>query len=133
MKLTPLFVFNLVLFAVVLGFVINEFYLYIIGKISAQTIDAEEFQKGMRKAQVIDVREKDAFVGGHILGARNVPYTGFKQFHNSIRKDMPVYLYDHKRTLAVRSANVLRKNGYTDVYILKGGYNKWTGKIKHGN
>ncbi|HDE7899681.1 TPA: rhodanese-like domain-containing protein, partial [Staphylococcus aureus] len=22
------------------------------------------------------------------------------------------------------------KNGYTDIYMLKGGYKKWTGKIK---
>ncbi|MBU7398080.1 rhodanese-like domain-containing protein, partial [Staphylococcus aureus] len=29
-----------------------------------------------------------------------------------------------------RAARILKKNGYTDIYMLKGGYKKWTGKIK---
>ena len=33
----------------------------------------------MRKAQVIDVREKDTFDAGHILGARSMPYNMLKQ------------------------------------------------------
>lgn len=39
-----------------------------------KTLTEEEFIKGYRKAQLIDVREPNEFEGGHILGARNIPF-----------------------------------------------------------
>ena len=100
------------------------------GKKSATIISQAEFREGMRKAQVIDVREKNEFDGGHILGARNIPYTLLDNSISAIRKDLPVYLYDGTTTLSVRAANKLRKQGYTNIYILKEGYDGWDGKTK---
>lgn len=128
-----LLIINLILVAILLVMGANQLYLHFMGKKSASLLTEEEFREGMRRAQVIDVREKDAFASGHILGARSIPYTTFKATHGSLRKDMPIYLYDHKRTLAVRAAIILRKNGFTDVNILQTGYKQWTGKIKIGN
>ncbi|QIL46993.1 rhodanese-like domain-containing protein [Vagococcus coleopterorum] len=99
-------------------------------KRSAKVIKEDEFAENMRKAQVIDVRDRSAFDAGHILGARNVSYPMMKQNPSSFRKDQPIYLYDQVMSLSVRAANLLRKQGYTDVYILKGGINAWTGKTK---
>lgn len=130
MTISPFLIINIILFAIILWMAGNEIYLRLMAKKSAKTITEEEFKEIMRKGQIIDVREKDAFDAGHILGARNIPYSTFKQVHSSLRKDLPVFLYDQKKTLSIRSANILRKNGYTDIYILKGGYNGWTGKIK---
>lgn len=130
MKTIPFLIINIILGAILLWMGGNELYLRLMAKKSAKTITEEEFREIMRKGQIIDVREKDTFDAGHILGARNIPYSTFKQTHASLRKDLPVFLYDQKKTLSIRSANILRKNGYTDVYILKGGYNNWTGKIK---
>ncbi|MGH2239503.1 rhodanese-like domain-containing protein, partial [Enterococcus faecalis] len=48
-------------------------------------------------------------------------------------KDQPVYLYDQMKALSIRAANLLRKNDYTDIYILKGGYDGWTAKVKKRN
>ncbi|WP_086443984.1 rhodanese-like domain-containing protein [Candidatus Enterococcus lemimoniae] len=128
-----LWIINGVLLAILLAMGINELYLRIMAKRSAKTITEEEFREGMRKAQIIDVREKDSFDAGHILGARSMPYTTIKTTLNSIRKDQPVYIYDQKKSLSIRTANQLRKNGYKDLYILKGGYEGWTGKTKKKN
>ena len=133
LKISAFTLLNIILGVVILGFGLNELYLWIMGKRSAKTITEEEFREGMRRAQVLDVREKDAFTAGHILGARSLAYTTLSQTMSSIRKDMPIYLYDARRTMAVRTAVKLKKNGFTDVYILKGGYNKWSGKTKKGN
>ena len=122
-----LWVINGILLVIVLAMVFNELYLKIMVKRS------EEFKETMRKAQVIDVREKDTFDAGHILGARSMPYSMLKTTIGSLRKDQPVYLYDQKKALSIRAANLLRKNGYTDIYILKGGYDGWTGKVKKRN
>ncbi|MEI5989497.1 rhodanese-like domain-containing protein [Enterococcus crotali] len=128
-----LWIINGILLTILLAMGINELYLRIMAKRSAKTITEEEFKEGMRKAQIIDVREKDSFDAGHILGARSMPYTTIKTTLNSIRKDQPVYIYDQKKSLSIRTANQLRKNGYKDLYILKGGYEGWKGKTKKKN
>ena len=128
-----LWVINGILLLIVLAMVFNELYLKIMVKRSAKMLTEEEFKETMRKAQVIDVREKDTFDAGHILGARSMPYSMLKTTIGSLRKDQPVYLYDQKKALSIRAANLLRKNGYTDIYILNGGYDGWTGKVKKRN
>lgn len=128
-----LWVINGILLVIVLAMVFNELYLKIMVKRSAKMLTEEEFKETMRKAQVIDVREKDTFDAGHTLGARSMPYSMLKTTIGSLRKDQPVYLYDQKKALSIRAANLLRKNGYTDIYILKGGYDGWTGKVKKRN
>ncbi|NSS28966.1 rhodanese-like domain-containing protein [Enterococcus faecalis] len=128
-----LWVINGILLVIVLAMVFNELYLKIMVKRSAKMLTEEEFKETMRKAQVIDVREKDTFDAGHILGARSMPYSMLKTTIGSLRKDQPVYLYDQKKALSIRAANLLRKNGYIDIYILKGGYDGWTGKVKKRN
>lgn len=121
---------NVILASILLFFGLNWLFYYYMGKRSATIITEEEFKEGMRRAQVIDVREKNEFDAGHILGARNIPYTTFAQSVGGIRKDLPIYLYDNTKTLSVRAANKLRKQGYTNVFILKTGYNDWSGKTK---
>ena len=128
-----LWVINGILLVIVLAMVFNELYLKIMVKRSAKMLTEEEFKETMRKAQVIDVREKVDYDYGHINGARNIPISMFSQRYQGLRKDQPVYLYDQKKALSIRAANLLRKNGYTDIYILKGGYDGWTGKVKKRN
>ena len=83
---------------------------------SAKIISQEEFQAGMRKAQVIDVRERDEFNAKHILGARSFPFSMLKETFSSLRKDQPIYIYDHNKAVSARAANLLRKKG-TRIYI----------------
>ncbi|MFV0557525.1 MAG: rhodanese-like domain-containing protein [Enterococcus sp.] len=124
---------NTILFSILLALLLNEAYLRIQTKRSVKILTEEEFKENMRKAQVIDVREKADFDGGHILGARNIPYSVLANSIASIRKDQPVYLYDQKRTLSIRAAIKLKKQGYKELYMLKGGYQGWTGKTKVKN
>ncbi|WP_217586688.1 rhodanese-like domain-containing protein [Lentibacillus saliphilus] len=91
----------------------------------------EQFKEGYRKAQLIDVREPQEFERGHILGARNIPLTQMKQRLVELRKDKPVYLYCQSGSRSARAAELLRKKGYTNINHLKGGFKKWTGKIKY--
>ncbi|ARD46822.1 rhodanese-like domain-containing protein [Sporosarcina sp. P37] len=112
--------------AVILYFVIT----YIrVGK-ALTTLTQEEFIKGYRKAQLIDVREPKDFEAGHILGARNIPFTQFTQRYKEIRPDKPVYLYDQNTSRTGRAALFLKKKGCTEIYQLRGGFKQWSGKIK---
>lgn len=93
----------------------------------------DEFKKGYRKAQLIDVREPQEFDKGHILGARNIPLTQMKHRLVEIRQDKPVYLYCQNNGRSTRAAHMLHKKGYRHIYQLKGGFKKWTGRIKKKN
>ena len=93
----------------------------------------EEFSKDLRKVQLIDIREKDKFNHGHILGAINIPMSTFQMKKSGIRKDIPVYLYDQSGNTALRAARLLKKDGHTDINILKKGISQWKGKIKSKN
>ncbi len=99
-------------------------------KNAATAIENDEFKQNMRKVQIVDVRGKDDFDAGHILGARNIPYMQMKQRFGELRKDQPIYLYDDKKTISYRSALLLKKNGFDNIYVLKDVYSKWDGKIK---
>lgn len=115
---------------IALGYGIYYLWLWIMRKRSAEMVEGADFMDIIRKVQVIDVRETPEFNVNHILGARNIPMSQFKLRFQEIRKDKAVYLYDDSLNYASRCANILRKNGYDQVYILKGGMSKWFGKVK---
>jgi len=131
--MTPIMWLNLVLALIILAIALNWAYFQIMGRRSATIISEDEFKAGMKKAQVIDVREKNEFDSGHILGARNIPFTVLTNSFSAFRKDQPIYLYDTRKSLSIRAANKLRKEGFTNVYILKEGYEGWSCKTKKKN
>ncbi|WP_100332065.1 rhodanese-like domain-containing protein [Bacillus xiapuensis] len=104
--------------------------MYFSQKKAVKTLSQEQFIKGYRKAQLIDVREPNEFAAGHILGARNIPLSQLKSRMKEIRPDKPVYLYCQSGMRSARAAMTLYKKGYRDLSQLEGGFKKWTGKIK---
>ncbi|MCK6087443.1 rhodanese-like domain-containing protein [Staphylococcus warneri] len=118
----------IIILVIIIGYMVVQ---QILNKRAVKELDQNDFHKGLRKAQVVDVREKVDYDYGHINGARNIPITMFKQRFQGLRKDQPIYLCDANGIASYRAARMLRKNGYTDLYMLKGGYKKWTGKIKY--
>ncbi len=124
---------SVILLVVIIGYILYKLFFAFKRKRSAEWIEQDKLQETMRSAQVIDVREKTDFDRGHILGARNIPYTmarAHKEYLLAIRKDTPIYLYDNRNTMAIYMAGLLKKEGYTNIHILKGGYMNWTGKTK---
>lgn len=96
---------NIVLVIIIAAYFIYELYSYIRRRQVSTMLDEEAFQAGMRKAQVIDLREKKEFDAGHILGARNIPFNSLKVRMNELRKDMPIYVYDQTHTLSTRPSS----------------------------
>lgn len=107
-----------------------ELVQYFRRKNAATALESEEFRKDLRRVQLIDVRDKDEFDAGHILGARNMPFYEIKQRHVELRKDQPIYLYEDGKYAAYRAAIQLKKHGFEDLYVLKEGYKNWDGRIK---
>lgn len=118
---------------IIIALIIYYAYTWYIRKKNVKVLTQEEFIKGYRKAQLIDVREPNEFEGGHILGARNIPLSQFKIRMKEIRPDKPVYLYCQGGARSSRAALMLYRKGYKELYQLKGGFKNWTGKIKSKN
>ncbi|MFB9770600.1 rhodanese-like domain-containing protein [Lactiplantibacillus modestisalitolerans] len=121
---------NIVLLIIIAAYVIYALYSYIRRRQVSTMLEEDEFQAGMRKAQVVDLREKKDFDAGHILGARNIPFNSLKVRMGELRTDMPVYVYDQTHALSTRAVVTLAKNGFKELYILKPGYARWEGKTK---
>lgn len=119
--------FLIVALVVLIGFGVFRYYRQ---STYLNVLTEEQFIEGYRKAQLIDVREPQEFDKGHILGARNIPVTQMKQRLVEIRPDKPVYLYCQGSSRSARAAQLLNKNGYKHLYQLKGGFKKWTGKVR---
>lgn len=122
--------FTKILWVIIIIWAIWEIVQYFRRKNAAKALSNEEFNQNLRRVQLIDVRNRDEYNAGHILGARNIPLMEIKQRHMELRKDQPIYLYEDGKYLAYRAAIDLKKHGYSDLYILEGGYKNWDGRIK---
>lgn len=93
-----------------------------VDKSKIATLKKDEFYETMRKGTLIDVRKKDAYENGKILGSRNYPgKSGAK--NAAVRKDLPIFIYDDRGTgSAYQIAKAYVKAGAVMVYILSGGY-----------
>lgn len=125
-----LYVLDIILIIILAWILGVQLYTWLLGKKVAKIVEKDEFKAGMKKAQLIDLREPDSFKASHILGARNMPFSQFKLYQGSLRKDMPVYLYDQGKSISIRAATKLHKAGFKEIVILNGGFAKWDGKIK---
>ncbi|WP_197462188.1 rhodanese-like domain-containing protein [Bhargavaea cecembensis] len=126
MALESLYLISAILF----GLIIYMLVTLLRTRKAVTALSQEEFISGYRKAQLIDVREQKDFDAGHILGARNIPFTQFSQRYKEIRPDKPVYLYDQNGSRSGRAALYLKKRGYGQLHMLQGGFRQWTGKVK---
>lgn len=119
-----------ILWIVLLVWGLWEIIQYFRRKKAATALTNKEFRKDIRKAQLIDVRNRDEYDAGHILGARSIPYFELKQRYVELRNDQPIYLYEDREYTAYQAAMELKKHSFEDLYVLKGGYENWDGRIK---
>lgn len=100
-------------------------------KNAATYLSNEDFKAILRTGQLIDIRESKAFKKAHILGARNFPALQFQESLSALRKDKPVLLYDTTCSQAAANAAIsLKKAGFTEIYVLRDGFESWDGKVK---
>lgn len=86
---------------------------------------SEQVQSG--ECQVIDVREFPEFQAERIHNAKLVPLSSFESQMDSIDHQRPVYLMCRTGNRAKQAADRLVKKGFTDVHVVEGGMQAWTG------
>lgn len=121
-------VLGLVLLVAYIGWAVWK---YLRLKQSATFLGNSEFATLMHSGQLIDIRDSESFRRRHILGARHFPITTLQTSLSALRKDKPVLIYDGSRNANLpRALAILKKAGYTQLYVLKNGFDYWDGKVK---
>lgn len=77
-------------------------------------------------AILVDVREADEFVSGHIPGAVNAPLSTISQ--TTLPKTAPLFLYCLRGSRSKRAAGILKRMGYTVKSI--GGISGYKGEVE---
>jgi rhodanese-related sulfurtransferase len=80
-----------------------------------------------RDALVLDVRAPAERGGGHIPHARHLPFSELKERVDELRqfKERPVVVSCQWGAQATVACATLKKNGFNEVFVLRGGINAW--------
>ena len=80
----------------------------------------KEIKEG--KAILVDVRTPEEYNAGHLQYSKNIDYKNedFKNQIVKLDKTKPVYLYCRSGNRSGKSADILKKSGYTTVYNIGG-------------
>ncbi|MGR3983649.1 MAG: rhodanese-like domain-containing protein [Gammaproteobacteria bacterium] len=78
-------------------------------------------------AVVVDVCEADAFKKGHIEQSINLPLGQINEKIAKLNKhkSKPIIVACHNGSLSPRAASILRRNAFSELYILEGGLAAW--------
>ena len=74
---------------------------------------------------ILDVREEKERTSGYINDDLNIPMGKVKNKLDSLDKSKNILVYCKSGTRSDRTADLLCKNGFQNVYSLKGGFNAW--------
>ena len=97
-------------------------------------LQLEVLMPGVRPV-IVDLRPRDEFLGkrGHIRSAISVPRSELMGRLEEIRKEAkgkPVVLVDETDVLSHEARPIFEANGFTWLYVLKGGLRAWrAGKL----
>jgi len=73
-------------------------------------------------AFIIDVREKEEYELGHIIGSKNIPMSEFRNRFAEIPKDQPVYVHCRSGQRSYNVCKALGNSGYDHVYNISGSF-----------
>lgn len=78
------------------------------------------------KAFLIDLRDSESFKSGSITNSFNIPSNDLIRRSNEInQKEKSIVLICEMGSVSPNSGELLQKEGFEDILILKGGINQW--------
>jgi rhodanese-related sulfurtransferase len=89
-----------------------------------QEISAVELMAIYKRVSVIDVREMDEYVDGHVPGAKHIPLSMIPVRNNEIDKETKQYVICEAGGRSAQACAYLEQQGF-DVVNIAGGTGSW--------
>ena len=82
------------------------------------------------KTAIIDIRDQKQYQAGHILIAVHVALTRLQERIQKLEKfkGQPIIIVDESGKESDKAASILKKEGFSQINILKGGMTGWVGE-----
>ena len=90
-----------------------------------RTITVEEFEKDKDNATIIDVSPLSEYTVTSIPGSINIPLENIRLEEPPFNKKTKVILYSKTSSGAYEAYKYLASKGYSNLYVLEGGYLSW--------
>ena len=76
-------------------------------------------------ATIVDVRDPQSYLMGHIENAVHVSDENILQFIDGANKSRPLIIYCYRGNSSQDAAGYLSNKGFMDVYSMDGGFEEW--------
>jgi len=98
---------------------------------SFETIRANDIIKymGRPNVSIIDLRDEEEYLNGHIPSAVNIPYDKLEEERVNLKKNNLLIFYCDRGHISLMAARDLIKYGY-HIKSLHGGLNAYKGKLE---
>lgn len=78
-----------------------------------------------KTVQIIDIRDQQSFMQGHIEGAHHIHNENVASFISAARKDQPIVVCCYHGNSSQGAADYFNQQGFAESYSLSGGYEAW--------
>ena len=114
----------------------GEILYHYIRKCSNDTFEEKTFESTIsqdeietRDGLILDVREEAEYAFGHIEGAKSIPMGELESRLGELDQTQEIYVICRTGKRSDMAAQLLEKNGFTNVYNVLPGMTEWNGKI----
>lgn len=87
---------------------------------------AQKMMKENQKVFLLDVRTPQEYFQTRLTGAHLIPIDKFLERVNEVPQDRPILVYCAVGARSSQVAEYLVRNGYAEVYDLRGGIEAWS-------
>jgi NADPH-dependent 2,4-dienoyl-CoA reductase/sulfur reductase-like enzyme/rhodanese-related sulfurtransferase len=84
-----------------------------------------EIEKISKSDMLVDVRNREEYLAGHIAGAVNIPVDELRTRMDELPQDRQIHIYCEAGLRGYLAQRILKQNGYDHVLNLSGGYKLW--------
>jgi hydroxyacylglutathione hydrolase len=92
---------------------------------AVEEIDIDALEARDAAAVVLDVREPDEYVRGHVPGAVNIPQSDLATRLDELPRDRPILAVCQSGVRSLRAAQFLKQAGFEQVATVSGGTAAW--------
>jgi glyoxylase-like metal-dependent hydrolase (beta-lactamase superfamily II)/rhodanese-related sulfurtransferase len=88
-------------------------------------VEVDTLASPRRRGLVVDVREPEEYLAGHVPGSVNIPQADLASRLDELPRDQPLMVICQHGMRSLRAAQFLRQAGFNDVATVTGGTSAW--------